>query len=258
MFYPSDAAKLSEMVQGFLGEAVTDGSEVRAIIAPHAGYNYSGRTAGVAFSYLQKAKHEFSRILLIGPAHRLPLSGIALSTATHFETPLGLVEVDTKACAELEQLPGARWFDEAHTLEHCLEVELPFIQETFENPQIIPFLVGEMPEPQLDAAFDKVCCEQTAIVVSSDLSHFHDYNYASRIDGETSADIESLSEKKVTPERACGAYAVRGLLRFARSRGLQAQTVDLCNSGDVTGEHDSVVGYGAYVLRTTASAQKEV
>jgi len=231
MFYPDDPAELRSWVRTFIGDP--EGAGARAVVAPHAGYVYSGPIAGSAY---RRVGPRFRRVILIGPAHRYPLRGLATHSATHFATPLGDVPVRHPA--------GVPALDEAHRREHSLEVHLPFLQVVLGDFELVPVLVGEA-EPDEVATVLELADDDTLIVVSSDLSHFLPYDEARRRDAETVRRIEA--GYRVGPYDACGCYSIGGLTELARRRGWSGTTVDLRNSGDTAGDRDSVVGYAAIV-----------
>jgi AmmeMemoRadiSam system protein B len=250
MFYPADARDLEESVRTYLTLAKTDHTPTpKAIVAPHAGYIYSGPVAGSAYAQLMEHGTEISRVILLGPSHRVPFSGLAYSRADEFLTPLGGVPVDRAAYAELDDLPQVRAFEAPFDGEHCLEVQLPFLQMVLERFKIVPFLVGDASTQEVAEVIDRLWGgEETLIVISSDLSHYLDYESARRIDAETSRAIEALQPEDISQHQACGRNPLAGLLREARQHGLRARTLDLRNSGDTAGPHDRVVGYGAYAF----------
>jgi AmmeMemoRadiSam system protein B len=247
-FYPGDAAALRAAVNGYLGdEAAGDAAAPKALIAPHAGYVYSGATAGAAYRRLRPARATIRCVVLIGPAHRVPVDGVAVSGAEAFATPLGSVAVDAAGVARALDQPGAAVNDAAHHQEHSLEVQLPFLQTVLDDFSIVPLVVGRGDTARvLDALWGG---PETLVVVSSDLSHYLGYDEAREIDAATCAAILALDGAAITPDRACGRAGVNGLLRVAASRGLAPETVALCNSGDTAGPRDRVVGYGAWVFQ---------
>jgi len=251
MFYPADPQKLRSMVDGFLAAATAGADEVppKAIIAPHAGYIYSGPVAASAYARLAPLRGKVRRVVLLGPSHRVPFRGLALSTADAFVTPLGRVTVDKSAAQAIGDLPQVHELDQAHAHEHSLEVHLPFLQQVLDQFDVVPLVVGDATAGEVDEVLERLWGgEETLIVVSSDLSHYHDYQTARRLDAATSKAIETLSPQDIDYEDACGRTPVSGLLLAARQRGLQVHTVDLRNSGDTAGPRDRVVGYGAYVF----------
>lgn len=248
LFYPDEPQRLEEAVAAYLAAAADDGPAPKAIIAPHAGYIYSGPIAASAYARLARARGHIERVLLIGPAHRVALEGLAVSRATAFATPLGDVPVDRAAVERLLALPQVRILDEAHRLEHSLEVHLPFLIATLGPVPLVPLVAGEATPEQVAGVIEAVWDERTLVAISSDLSHYHDYGTARRMDAATSAAIEALDERAIGYDQACGRVPISGLLQVAARRGLRARTVDLRNSGDTAGPRDEVVGYGAYVF----------
>ena len=249
MFYPDDPDMLREQVSALLRAAPTAGLPPKAVIVPHAGYIYSGPIAASAYARIAKARTTVRRVVLLGPAHRVAFNGIAASSATAFTTPLGSVPVDQKAWRLIEDLPQVRVFDLAHAAEHSLEVQLPFLQLALDTFSLVPLVVGDATPEEVDEVLERLWGgAETLIVISSDLSHYHDYDSARHLDQATSRAIEALREQDIGYEDACGRIPVNGLLQCARHHGLHARTVDLRNSGDTAGSRDRVVGYGAYVF----------
>jgi AmmeMemoRadiSam system protein B len=249
-FYPADAAELRRVVTGLLAEAAATGAgpPPRAIVGPHAGYVYSGAVAASAYAALASSP-AFRRVVLLGPAHRLAFEGLALPSHAAFRTPLGDVPVDATARQALADLPQVRVLDAAHAREHGLEVHLPFLQVALGPAAIVPLVVGEAGAAAVGAVIERLWDgPQTLVVVSSDLSHYHDYATACRLDAATSRAIEALRYDDLDEGSACGRAPLRGLLWVAARRGLTARTLDLRNSGDTAGPRDRVVGYGAYAF----------
>ena len=248
MFYPADTAVLERTVSELLAAAPAGSDGAKAIIAPHAGYQYSGVTAACAYRLLEGRREMIRRVVLLGPAHRVYLQGMALPSADAFTTPLGDVPVDADAVKQVLGLPGTQVSDEAHAQEHSLEVHLPFLQTVLEDFQIVPIVVGICPAHEVESVLGALWGgDETLIVVSSDLSHFHSYESAREIDARTTARIEAR-EATLHGDDACGAYAVNGLLLAATSHGLKVRTLDTRNSGDTAGDKSRVVGYGAYAI----------
>ncbi|MFO0548501.1 MAG: AmmeMemoRadiSam system protein B [Polyangiaceae bacterium] len=249
-FYPGSAGELRATVDELLALGARDLSvdPPKAVVAPHAGYVYSGPIAGTAFAALQRGHAELRRVVLLGPSHRFALRSVALPSAQAFLTPLGPVEVDLEAAERLRERGLATIMDGAHAREHSLEVELPFLQVIAPKATVLPLVVGEARPAEVAAILDEVWGgDETAIVVSSDLSHYLPYANARAMDAETARAIERL--EPVDPMRACGARPLAGLLRSARERGLRASTLDLRTSGDtVPGGRAEVVGYGAFAF----------
>jgi AmmeMemoRadiSam system protein B len=246
-FYPEDPLRLAAMVDGFLDAArPSDGPVPHAIIAPHAGFIYSGATAGVAFAAWRQAMQRCRRVVVLGPSHYLPLDGMAMPSADAFATPLGSIEVDTEAVAELGRLPGLIVDDEAHGPEHAIETHLPFLQRLGTGVRLVPLLVGDSDPAAVARVLAMLDDGATLISVSSDLSHFLDQPTARRVDRLTADHIEALDVPALRGEHACGFHAIRGLMHHARQRGWTAVTRSLTDSGLTSGDRARVVGYGAF------------
>ena len=258
-FYPGDAQELVSTVRDFLSGAAGGGGPVpKALIAPHAGYVYSGAVAAEAYARVAPAAQRITRVVLIGPCHRVPVRGLAVSGATGFATPLGTVPVDDAARARVLELPQVQVFDDTHAEEHSLEVHLPFLQVMLGNFSLVPIVVGQASADEVAEVMEALWGgPETLLVVSSDLSHYLDYDAARTMDGDTCRAIEQLDPTGIGPEQACGRIPVAGLLALARRRGLRVATVDLRNSGDTAGTRDRVVGYGAWVFTEGADAEIE-
>jgi AmmeMemoRadiSam system protein B len=246
-FYPAEAPRLRRLVEQYLEEASENGKLPRAIIAPHAGYIYSGPIAASAYVRLRAGRNAIRRVVLLGPAHRVPVRGLAASSADAFATPLGEVPLDREAIDRILELPQVHVQDDAHAPEHGLEVHLPFLQTVLADFRLVPLVVGEAAPAAVAEVLAQFAGDpHTLIVVSSDLSHYQDYDNARRLDQEASMAIEHL--RPLAAGQACGRHAINGLLHLARERGWQAHTVDLRNSGDTAGPRHQVVGYGAYLF----------
>jgi len=249
MFYPSDPAELKQQVQGFIAAAEPGELTPKAIVAPHAGYVYSGPVAGSAYAQLAPLAGTIRRVVLLGPAHRLAFRGLAYSGAERFRTPLGEVAVDRDALETLRDLPQVHESDAPFAGEHCLEVQLPFLQTVLGDFKLVPLLVSEAGQEEVAEVLETLWGgDETLIVISSDLSHYLDYGSARAMDTETSEAIESLRPEAIGYHQACGRNPLNGLLVEARRHGLRAKTLDLRSSGDTAGPRNQVVGYGAYVF----------
>ena len=260
MFYPGGTAELRKAVQKYLGNASTEEdvpklkkgetAELRTLIVPHAGYIYSGEIAACAYQLLQENQNQFKRVLLLGPAHRVWLEGAAFPEADAFETPLGEITLDKELIEKI--LAEFSWIsvsDEAHSEEHCLEVQLPFLQETLGDFELLPLVVGETKTEQITEIIQQFSEDtETLIVISTDLSHFHDYQTAREIDERTANAIELLEQNRISTEDACGAYPLRGALLAASQNHWNVHRLGLCNSGDTAGDRARVVGYGAWAM----------
>ena len=248
-FYPGTAANLSRTVSTLLSAAqVGARPRSRGVIAPHAGYMYSGAVAAKAFASVKSSTDRFRRAIVIGPAHYVPFKGIAAPSDRAFATPLGDVPVDTPAVRSVADEALIVIDDEPHAPEHALEVELPFVQALFGAMPIVPLLFGFTSAEAVANVIDRFWTEDTLLVVSSDLSHYEDYATANLHDGQTAEAIETFDEAAIGPTDACGHLAVRGALITAKARGLAIERLDLCNSGDTAGDKRSVVGYGAWAF----------
>lgn len=258
-FYPASPAELEATVRRLLDHVpvATPPSPPVALIVPHAGYRYSGAVAAAAYARLAPHRDHYRRVALFGPSHFRFLDGLAASAARGFRTPLGEVAVDRDALDRLAP-PTVVSDDGAHLREHSLEVQLPFLQVVLRRFGLLPFAVGRARPEQVAAVIRRAWSEPgTLVIVSSDLSHGLDGAQARRTDRATCAAIEALQPEAVRRDGACGAAAVRGLLLAAKQRGLQAETLSLCHSGDVTGDDRQVVGYGAWMFREAETCSEQ-
>ena len=254
-FYPADPATLIDMIAASIGKTEPGACAPKALIAPHAGYIYSGRIAGAAYGRLAEARGKVSRVVLLGPSHRHRFAGMALTTAAAYETPLGRADVDQDWLARAHDLPFVGFSDEAHELDHSLETHVPFIQVVLGGVKIAPIVCGRADVDQVAALLDRLWGgSETIIAISTDLSHYLDYDACSALDRTTQAAIEQLDWNVATPTNACGAVALNGLLAAARRRHMRIETLDRCNSGDTAGPRDRVVGYGAWALWEAGAA----
>lgn len=255
-FYPGDADGLRRTLASLMERVpASDAPVPKAIIAPHAGYIYSGLTAAIAYARLAPAGHVIKRVVLLGPCHRVGVDGIAACSAAAFATPLGDIAVDQAAIGRLLELPFVKVFDDTHEAEHSLEVHLPFLQTVLDDFQLVPLVVGQARPEQVAAVLEMLWGgPETVIVVSSDLSHYHDYTSARGLDDLTRQMIENLDYRKLSGHHACGRFPVSGLLEVARRRAMTVSTLDMRNSGDTAGAKERVVGYGAWAFCEAASA----
>ena len=221
----------------------------KALIAPHAGYTYSGPVAATAYASLQDVRSIISRVILVGPSHWFSFSGLALPDADALMTPVGSVAVDPEGVETALRFSQVSVRDHVYDREHSLEVHLPFLQTILGDFAVTPLLIslascGEVSEV-LDALWGD---DSTVLVISSDLSHYHNYETAGRLDRATSRAIQTLESERIAPEDACGAIPIRGLVETAKRRGMEVKEVDLRNSGDTAGSRDRVVGYGSFLF----------
>lgn len=255
LFYPDAPEVLARDVARLLApgpenaEPPPDGRPPKAVIAPHAGYVYSGALAGAAYRRLARGAKAVRRVVLLGPVHRVPVRGLATTSADFWETPLGRVAIDTAARDRALDLAQVAVHDRALAREHSLEVHLPFLRHALPGAALVPFAVGEASAQAVAEVIDLLWGgDETRIVVSSDLSHYLDDAAARALDARTAAAIERLDEAAIGRDQACGRVAIHGLLRAARGRGLTVERIGLMNSGDSAGPKDRVVGYGAWTF----------
>ncbi len=249
-FYPGDPETLQADIDRMLAQASnTIDAPIKALISPHAGYVYSGPVAASGFTLLRSQAAQICRVVVMAPSHRLPLTGIATSSADYFHTPLGDIPVARDALTQALRFPQVEELDSAFQGEHALEVQLPFLQTVLDDFELIPFIVGATSPQQVAEVLEALWGgDETLIVISSDLSHFLDYDSARRRDTDTTSAIESLNLKNIRDHDACGRNPLNGLLVAAQHHGLTVSTLDLRNSGDTAGSKDRVVGYGAYAF----------
>lgn len=248
-FYDADTDRLRHDVCRLLdAQSAALAVLPKALIVPHAGYIYSGPTAACAYKCLLLDPGQVNRVLLIGPAHRVYVDDMAIPSVDYFATPLGDIPLDKNALAAIGALPGVRVLDEAHRQEHSLEVQLPFLQTVLNHFTLIPVVVGGAAPTTVAALIDALATDpHTLVVISSDLSHFLDYDTARRTDATT---CECILHKATSlrGEQACGAAAINGLMASSWSRDLHVALLQACNSGDTAGERDRVVGYASFAL----------
>ncbi|HWS73689.1 MAG TPA: AmmeMemoRadiSam system protein B, partial [Quisquiliibacterium sp.] len=250
MFYPADPGVLRAEVTGYLSEALGIDAQLgqvqpKLLVVPHAGYVYSGPVAACAYALLAPWRDRISRVVLLGPTHRVPVRGLAVPTASAFETPLGAVPVDRAAIDALMGLPQVIESDRAHAQEHSLEVQLPFLQAVLGRFSIVPLAVGSADADEVGEVLDRLWGgDETLVLVSSDLSHYLPYRLAGETDSATVSRILAF-DSTIDHDEACGATPLNGALRVAKARGLEPRLLDLRNSGDTAGDRSRVVGYCA-------------
>lgn len=241
MFYPDNPKELHEMVQNMLASADADLPIPKAIIAPHAGYVYSGATAAAVYACLCRAKHQINRVVLFGPAHRYPFQGLAITDADYFATPLGEIAIDKNVPLKIQII------NEAFHNENSLETQLPFLQEVLGSFKLVPILIGDADNMQIVEVLEKLWGgKETLIVMSSDLSHYLDYDTAKSIDAATIDAILNLQPQDIGYEQACGRKAINALLTVAADKKLKPKLIHACSSGDTAGAKDAVVGYAGF------------
>lgn len=250
LFYPASPATLQRQVQSLMAAAEPGSlTDLKALVVPHAGYQYSGPIAASGYAQLAAVAGRIRRVILFGPAHRAYFRGLAYPDAERLLTPLGAVALDREALDGLADLPQVQRIDRAFLGEHCLEVQLPFLQTLLPDFRVVPLLVGDATAQQVAEVMERLWGgAETLILVSSDLSHYLDYDRAKRTDLRTTQAIERLDPEALDHHSACGCTPLCGLLLEARRRGLKERTLDLRSSGDTAGPRDQVVGYGAYAF----------
>ncbi|MDF1734753.1 MAG: AmmeMemoRadiSam system protein B [Minwuia sp.] len=260
-FYPGDGAELARVVDALLKDAAGRHAgplpAPKALIAPHAGYMYSGAVAASAYQRLHPAAGSIRRVVLLGPAHRVAFQGFALPSVDVFQTPLGPVRLDRETMDALGDVPGVITHDAAHAQEHSLEVHLPFLQRVLGAEfTLVPIVVGDTtPDQVADLLAQLWGGAETLVIISTDLSHYHDHATARRIDGETVTRIERQAVGSFGPGEACGSRPVNGILQHVSRLGYRVTQLDVRNSGDTAGPKDRVVGYGAWALEPSETAQ---
>ena len=256
LFYPDEPSLLKSDVQYRLSHCLPDGrTDVdgqivpKALIVPHAGYQYSGDIAAQAYATLAPHYQKIKRVLLLGPSHRVGFRGIAFCGADAYHTPLGDVPVDQRAFCQISDLPRVTILDDAHRLEHSLEVQLPFLQCLLPTFSIVPLIVGDASTGEVSNVLDALWGgPETLIIISTDLSHFLNDETARKLDQTTRQAIEQLAPEDIEYEQACGRNPVKGLLDVAQRKSLSVTTLAMGNSADTSGDTSRVVGYGAWAL----------
>lgn len=250
-FYPGDVATLNAELTEMLdqvGEDAPAPAFPKVVIVPHAGYIYSGPVAASAYDRLRPARGIVTRVVLLGPVHRVPVRGLALPGAVAFDTPLGRIPIDGQAVARIRDLEQVIESPQAHALEHSLEVQLPFLQRVLGEFSLLPLVVGDATAEEVAQVLERLWGgPETVIVISSDLSHYLPYDDARKIDGITAKAILGF-DAGISHQQACGATPVTGALIAAKKRGLSPQLLDLRNSGDTAGGRGRVVGYASFAF----------
>ena len=254
-FYPDDPQVLQAQIGEMLSTAVPleAVSAPKALIVPHAGYVYSGPVAASAYAAAAGLRDVVRRVVLLGPAHRVPVASFALPAAQVFSTPLGPVPISRKDWLALQQRADVVVDDRPHALEHCLEVQLPFLQTILDAFELVPLLVGGASGDQVADILDALWGgPETLIVISSDLSHYQPYAQACCTDRSSVDQILKL-RTGLDHDQACGATPINGLLRVAARHGVEPHLLDLRNSGDTAGDRARVVGYTSIAFCESSS-----
>ncbi len=247
LFYPLDSKELYDFLdKQFLSkDTINSLTHPKAIIAPHAGYIYSASVAIEAYRHIPK---ETKRIAILSPTHYYQLDKLAYHPANYFRTPLGDITVDQAILEKLDKFIQVECIPEAFEKEHALEVHLPFLQYWLKEFTLTPLIVGQCSPEEVKEVIDLLVKNDTFIIISSDLSHFHSYEQAQELDEKTKLKIESLDFKNLNHNDACGYFPLRGLLLYAKEKGLSCETLEMKNSGDTAGDKSRVVGYGSYAI----------
>jgi len=255
-FYSDDPGALRRQVDHFLADApAPEGEPPKAVIAPHAGFMFSGAVAARAFARLAPGRGRIERVVVLGPSHFVPIRGLAASSAERFASPLGEMQVDREGLETALAQPGVAVNDRAHAREHSLETHLPFIRQVLGEVSIVPLVVGEATPEEVGRVLATLWGgAETAIAISSDLSHFYDDATARDLDRATAAMIEALRADQLRSDNACGFLPIGGLLWNAVHRHARVRALALHNSSDAGAPPDSVVGYGAFEMREAEAA----
>ncbi len=253
LFYPADPAALADQVDALLEQARPESRPARpvAAIAPHAGYRYSGAVAATVHASLAQWRDEITRVVVLGPAHFVPLAGMAVPPEDSCATPLGAIEIDEDARALATEDHRVAVDDVPHTGEHSLETQLPFVQRALgPSVRVLPVLVGSIASAAVAVLVSALLeLPGTVVVVSTDLSHYLDLDAARERDARTAAAVLARDRVALTPNDACGYWPLRGLLHAAAERHLDVELLRLTTSADTTGDSGRVVGYGAFLLQ---------
>ncbi len=245
-FYTNNKDELSAQIDFFIANNTHDYKyNTRAIIVPHAGYMYSGQLACNGFQYLDKT---VKNVFVIAPPHYVAVKNIALSIFEKWSTPLGELDVNQEINTELVEKFGCEFEDDAFVNEHSIEVQLPFLQKFLPHVKIVPILAGHSYEKLTKIIAHYWQDSENAFVISSDLSHFYDTVQARKLDNTTAEMIETKNMEKFDHEQACGGVGIRALVNFAKNKNYSLIRVGMTNSGDITGDTSSVVGYGSWLL----------
>ncbi|OSM05093.1 AmmeMemoRadiSam system protein B [Magnetofaba australis] len=248
MFYPDEPDLLRRTVAHFLSSAPKPQTTPCAVVAPHAGYRFSGVTAGYAYNGLPAATEENPRrVFLVGPSHRVYLDGVSVGDYSAFATPMGDIPLDLQTIGWMLTEPDVSNSANPHAMEHSLETQLPFLLESVQHMRLIPMVYGRISHERLAQILQTYASEDDLIVVSSDLSHFHDYDTARRLDSECHDAVAKQSAEQMSECEACGRTGVAALIMLAKQRGWRSELADYRNSGDTAGDKNRVVGYASYL-----------
>jgi len=251
MFYPQEEHKLKEFAEYAIENSPNMQKKPLIIVSPHAGFIYSGYTAGYAFRQLQNLDSDKEyKVLIMGPSHRVYLDSAAFSPDEQFSTPIGEVNVDIEESMRLQKkFPNLVSSEIPHKLEHSLEVQLPFLQYALKKFTIVPLVYGNISENELCEILEEFLLDDSRIcIVSSDLSHYYPEKEAMAIDSYCIKGVENLDLHAMEACEACGKPAISAAIRYALKHNLKSKTLDYKTSGNTTGDKDSVVGYGSFMF----------
>ncbi len=259
-FYPENPIQLETEVLQMLASARPPDCTPKILIAPHAGYMFSGPIAASAYATLKPRREEITRVVILGTCHVPGITKIATTEADSFETPLGHIQTDMQSIHAAVHGSLAVVHDKAQQLDHAIEVQLPFLQLCLDEFTIAPFLVSsETPTRQVTELIELIWGgDETIFIISSDLSHYQTFDQATSIDRQTAEFIVRLNDSKLNVERACGFRAIAGAIQVAQKQTMKCILLDLRNSGDTAGSHDRVVGYGAFAFCPTAAGPQVI
>ncbi len=261
-FYPGDNKTLSSAIDEFLNKADKDtglqNKQIKALIVPHAGYVYSGGVAAYGYNIIKDKN--IKTVIILAPTHHVYFNGASIGNYTHYKTPLGLIKLSTLAEKLKQESNLINTIDEAHFKEHSLEVQIPFLQKTLECFEIVPIITGDLSQDQIKELAELISQnldDQTLVVASSDLSHFYPYDKAVEMDNRVINTIESMNMDKAKEQEMCGKTPILILMNIAKSLNWDAKILKYANSGDVTGDKSSVVGYTSIAFYQNNSENKE-
>ncbi|MDF2155863.1 AmmeMemoRadiSam system protein B [Vibrio sp. CAU 1672] len=255
-FYSANKHELGHQIANMMAGPPLLSHAPNALVVPHAGYFYSGKVAASAYTLIKNRITPPRKVVLLGPCHHMALNGCAVSHADFFKTPLGDVELDRQAAGRLVESGLAAYSDEAHHWEHSLEVQLPFLQFALAEFSLLPIVVGKCSAEDVAKLISVAAAdEHSLIVVSTDLSHYHPYPEAVALDRATCDEVLNFVPA-IPGQRACGSYALNGLLKYAKDLFWRCRLVEYCNSGDVMAREeerepdptDTVVGYASFIF----------
>ena len=251
MFYPKEEDKLTEFARYAIESSPDFGYKPRIIISPHAGFVYSGYTAGYAYRQLQNLDQNIPyKILIMRPSHRVYLENAALSPDKIFEMPMGDIQVDMAESQRLiSKFPSLISSAIPHKLEHSLEVQLPFLKIALKDFSIVPLVYGDISHDELFLILEEFLLDDSRIaIISSDLSHYYSQKEAMAIDSYCVKGVEELDLSMFPNCQACGKPAIIASVQYALKHNLKSKTLDYKTSGDTTGDKDRVVGYGSFMF----------